>query len=272
MARSYSMAYLTANGLAPVAAITLAARLGYDAISFRLLPAGPGDTPPPLLTDDALVTEVMAALADTGLAFSDAEMIRLDANTDLETFRPFLLRIEAMGARHILVAGDDTDRSRITDSYGRLCEMVWQHGLTADLEFMPWTAVRNISDARALVEAAAHPAAAILFDTLHFDRSDSTLDELSALPRKMMNYVQICDGPVPYDPDGQAMMTLGRTARLVPGEGGIDLAEIADKLPTDVPVSIEVPNLALRETIGVDALVKRAFDATRALLGDLPAV
>jgi sugar phosphate isomerase/epimerase len=271
MPRSYSMAYLTANGLDPVAAIDLAARLGFDAISFRLLPAGPGDTPPPLMTDDTLVAEVMAALRDTGLAFSDAEMIRLDENTDLEHFRPFLRRIEAMGARHILVAGDDTDRARITDSYGRLCEMVWEHGLTADLEFMPWTGIRNIADARALVEAASHPAAAILFDTLHFDRSGSTLDELAAIPRAMMNYVQICDGPVPYDPDGLAMMTVGRTARLVPGEGGIDLAVIADRLPPGIPVSVEVPNVAQRAEIGVEALVRNAFDATRTLLGDISA-
>ncbi|MFM1863336.1 MAG: hypothetical protein RLZ26_1858 [Pseudomonadota bacterium] len=109
--RSYSMAYLTANGLARVAAIELAAKLGFDAFSFRLLPAGPGDNPPPLMSDDGLVARVTAALADTGLAFSDAEMIRLDAGTELARFRPFLDRIEAMGARHILVAGDDTDKA-----------------------------------------------------------------------------------------------------------------------------------------------------------------
>ena len=180
MARSYSMAYLTANGLDPVAATHLAARLGFDSISYRLLPAGPGDAPPPILTDDGLFRQVKAALAETGLTMSDAEMIRLGPDTELGAFKPFLERIEALGARHILVAGDDPDRARITDSYARLCRLVWEHGLTADLEFMPWTAVRTIADARALVEAADHPAAAILFDTLHFDRCGSTLDEIAA--------------------------------------------------------------------------------------------
>jgi hypothetical protein len=79
------MGQLTANGLDPVSAVSLAARLNFDEISLRLLPAGPGDTPPPLL-------------ADTGLTMSEAEMIRLGAGTDLETVRPFLERITAMGA------------------------------------------------------------------------------------------------------------------------------------------------------------------------------
>jgi sugar phosphate isomerase/epimerase len=268
MTRSYSMAYLTANGLDPVAAIELAAKLGFDAISFRLLPAGPGDTPPPLLTDDTLFARVKDALADTGLRFSDAEMIRLNEDTNLERFRPFLTRIEALGASHILVAGDDPDRARITDSYARLCPMVAEHGLTADLEFMPWTAVKTVADARALVEAAAHPAAAILFDTLHFDRCASDLGDLRALPREMMNYVQICDGPAEYDPSDAGMMYLARNARLVPGEGGIDLAAIAALLPKDVPISVEVPNNDQAAALGVKELARRALAATRALLGD----
>lgn len=268
MSRIYSLAYLTTTGLPPVQAVHLAARLGFDRISFRLLPAGPGDTPPPILDDDRLMAEVVAAMADTGVTFGDAEMIRLDQNTDLGRFRPFLDRIATMGARHILVAGDDPDRARITDTYGRLCELVWQYGLTADLEFMPWTQVRTIADARDLTDAASHPAAAILVDSLHFDRCGSTLDELSDIPPALMNYVQICDGPVPYDPDDAAMMAVGRTARLIPGQGGIDLPAFADRLPPDIAVSIEVPNAQLSGTLGTEELTRRALTATRALLGD----
>lgn len=266
MSRTFSMAYLTANGLPPLEAVRLAGGLGFDQISFRLLPAGPGDAPPPLLTDDTLVADVMAAMGDHGLTMSDAEMIRMDDNTDLDRFRPFLERCRQMGAKHILVAGDDLDRARITDTYGRLCELTWEYELTADLEFMPWTGIKNIADARELVEAASHPAAAILFDCLHFDRCDSTLDEISAIPRNMMNYVQICDGPIPYDTAGAAMMTLGRTARLAPGDGGIDLKAIVARLPDDIPVSVEVPNMELRDQIGAGQLVERAFERTRQLL------
>ncbi len=272
MTHRYSMAYLTANGLPPLEAIELAARLGFSDISFRLLPAGPGDTPPPILTDAALAASVKAALADTGLGFSDAEMIRLNEDTNLERFRPFLERISDLGARHILVAGDDHDQARITDSYGRLCALVADYGLTADLEFMPWTAIKTIADAMELVEAASHPAAAILFDTLHFDRCGSSLAELAAIPRDKINYVQICDGPRPYDTDDAAMMALARTARLVPGDGDIDLAAIADLLPADVPISVEVPNVALSQSESIPALVERALLATKRVPRDMTSV
>lgn len=264
------MAYLTGHGLDPVAATHLAAKLGFDKISYRMLPAGPGDTPPPILTDDSLFRDVRAALAATGLTVSDIEIIRLNESTDIDGFKPFLARGRDLGAAHVLVVGDDTNRARLIDNYGRLCGLVAEFGLSADLEFMPWTGVKTIADAREVVEAVAHPAAAILFDTLHFDRCGSTLDEISAIPRALINYVQVCDGPVPYDPDDAAMLAVGRTARLVPGDGGIDLASMVARLPEDVPVSVEVPNNAQVAEEGVESLVRRSLEATRALMGDAP--
>ncbi|SPF80913.1 sugar phosphate isomerase/epimerase family protein [Pseudoprimorskyibacter insulae] len=266
MSRYFSMAYLTANGTSPVQAVEMAARLGYDRISFRMLPAGPGDVPPDLLGDDALYAQVKAALADHDMRVADAEMIRMNADTDLEALRPFLDRSRALGAEHVLVAGDDTDLARITDTYGRLCDLLHSYDLTADLEFMPWTAVRNISEARYLVEAVAHPAAAILVDALHFDRCGSTHEELAALPREMLNYVQLCDGPKPYDRSVEGLIAIARTARMIPGEGDIDLAGFLAALPGDVPISVEVPNHAMTAELGAEAVAGRSLAATRAVL------
>lgn len=106
-----------------------------------------------------------------------------------------------------------------------------------------------------MVEAATHPTAAILVDCLQFDRSDSSLDEIPAIARALMNYIQICDGPLPCDPDGVAVMALGRTARLVPRDGGIDLAAILTRPPQGVPIPVEFPNNDLESEIGVGPLV-----------------
>ena len=61
------------------------------------------------------------------------------------------------------------------------------HGLTAVLEFMPWTAVRDLQAAREIVEAAGRPNGGILVDALHLDRSGSTLDQVAALPAARVN-------------------------------------------------------------------------------------
>ena len=266
--RAYSLGYLTGNGVDPVTAVTIAAEHGYDMVSFRLLPAGPGDTLYPLLEDDTLLREVKAALRDTGVSMADAEMIRLGAETTIADFTPFLDRIAALGARHVLVAVDDPDPVRSQDTYSALCARLGTYRLTADLEFMPWTGVKDLAHARRMVETADHPSAAVLFDSLHFDRCGSTLEEFADLPPSLMNYVQICDGPVPYDPSDAELIRIARTARMIPGEGGIDLASIAALVPKDMTVSVEVPNHALAASVGASEVARRALEATKTLLGD----
>ena len=265
--RLYSLGYLTGNGADPVTAVKIAAEHGYDMVSFRLLPAA-GEPLHPLLDDDTLLANVKAAMRDTGVTMGDAEMIRLKPDTDLDGFTPFLDRIAELGASHVLVAIDDTDPVRTRDNYTALCHRLGDYRLTADLEFMPWTGCKDLASARKLVEAADHPSAAVLFDTLHFDRCGSTLEEFADLPAALMNYVQICDGPVPFDPSDEGLIMVARTARMIPGEGGIDLAAIAAHIPAGMTVSVEVPNQDLAARFGASELARRSLEATKRLLGD----
>ena len=64
------------------------------------------------------------------------------------------------------------------------------------------------------------------------------------------------------------LIRIARTARLIPGEGGIDLPGIARRLPPDITVSVEVPNHALARQIGRTELAQRALTATKALFND----
>ena len=58
-------------------------------IRDRFLPAAPTEPAYPILTDDAVLAEVAAALADTGVAVADIEIARLKAETDVAGFAPF---------------------------------------------------------------------------------------------------------------------------------------------------------------------------------------
>ena len=110
---------------------------------------------------------------------------------------------------------------------------------------MPWTKVPNLAAARRIVEAAGEANGGVLIDALHFDRSDTTLAEIAAMPAARINYVQFCDGPADYDPSDAGLIEVARRARLMPGEGGIDLAGLARAIPADAVISIEIPNHAL---------------------------
>src|SRR5690606_32839856 len=106
----------------------------------------------------------------------------------------------------------------------------------------------------------------VLVDALHYDRSASTLDEIAALPKAQVNYVQLCDGEVPYDPSDEGLIRIARGARLFPGQGDIDLIGLARVIPEGVTISVEVPHLALAEKVDALGRAEMAIAATRAIL------
>lgn len=267
MSHPISLAFLTTFEVGPVEAIRIAAETGYQMVGLRILPAAPGTEPDyPLLTDDALLAEVQAALTETGITVGDVEIIRLKPENDWDLFERFCARAGALGARHVLVAGDDPDMARLTASFARFCDMAAPHGLTADLELMPWTAVPDLTSALKIVEDAGRPNGGVLVDALHYDRSATTLDQIAALPRGRVNYVQFCDGPYPYDPSDAGLIAVARGARLMPGQGGIDLIGLAKAIPSGVPVSVEIPHRALATKVDALGRAAMAHAATMAIL------
>lgn len=266
MTHPLSLAFLTTFEATPVEAIKIAAAVGYDMVGLRILPAAPGEPDYPLLTDDRLLGEVRSVLADTGVRIGDMEIIRLKAENDWDLFARFCERCEALDAKHVLVAGDDTNIARLTESFARFCDMAAAHRVTADLEFMPWTAIPDLSVAKKVVEDAARTNGGVLIDALHLDRSPTTLDEVASLSPSRINYVQFCDGPVPYDSSTEGLIAVARGARLFPGEGGIDLIGLAKVIPEDVTISVEIPHRALATKVDALGRAAMAYAATQAIL------
>ncbi len=269
MKRTYSLAQLIALPYDPPRLVQLAADTGADACGIRLLPAAPGGIHHPLMDNEALTRETMARIAGTGVRVLDLEMIRIAPDFDAARFLPFMDVGQRIGARHILVAGDDADEARLTANFARLCEAADRFGLSCDLEFMPWTQVPCVAAARRVVEAAAHPAGGVLVDALHFARSASSLDEVRQLPRERLRYAQMCDGAVPGPTTTEGLVFDARCARLLPGEGGIDLRGLFAALPADLPLSIEIPHDVRAPAMGYEAWAKAAFVATQRVMEGL---
>lgn len=265
MTHPLSLSFLTLPDIAPAEVVRAAASAGFAAIGVRLLPAAQsGESAYPLLTDERVLAETLSALRETGLRVEDVEIVRLNADFARASFTRFLERAEALGARHVLVAGDDPDEARLTDSFARFCETAATYGLTGDLEFMPWTAVPDLAHARRIVEAAGQPNGAVLVDALHYDRSATTLQEIADLPPHLVNYVQFCDGPAEYDASDAGLIAIARGARLMPGDGAIDLLGLARVIPRDVTISVEVADLGNR--LSPRETAERAARKTRAIL------
>ncbi|QDQ94127.1 TIM barrel protein [Rhodococcus sp. WB9] len=271
MTAPLGLAALTVLDTAPLQQVDLAEKHGFDTIGIRLLPAAPGTTAYPLHEDDAALDALIRRLDDSPIEVFDLEIIRLGADFDPKSYVPLLEAGARLGAKAVLVGGDDRDRSRLTDSYARLAELCAQCGIVASLEFMPWTAVPDAATAVEIVSQADGPARSVLVDGLHVGRSSTTLDDLAAIPREWLHYAQMCDGSVPAPTDDAELIRQAREERLVPGSGGIPLADIWSTLPAGLPVSIELPNEPLRRAVGTDAWLARLVAATREVLAQVPA-
>lgn len=266
MSRLLSMAYLTAAALTPPEAVRLAAKLGYDQIGVRILPVAHGGAFAPLIADAAMLNETRAAIAQTGVGVFDVEIIRLGPGFDAAATQPFLETCAALGARAVLVAGDDPDEARLADSFAAFAGACAPFGLTADLEFMPWTEVPDASAALRVVERAGAANGRVLVDALHFARSRTSLDEIAALPSARLGYAQICDAPTDYPRTTEALVHTARLARLLPGDGGIDLVGLFARLPQTLPISVEIPNEDGIARLGQEEWARRALVEARRVL------
>jgi len=266
MTRTISLAALTALPYTPPQMIQLAADTGCAAAGVRLLPAAPGGIAHRLMDDAPMLRETLAVMGGTGVRVLDLELIRIGAIFDAREYLPFLEVGAQLGAAHVLVAGDDPDEARLAERFGALCELMEPYGLTADLEFMPWTPCRDLAAAKRVLAAAAQPNAGVLVDALHFSRSASRLDQLDDVPREWLHYAQICDGKVPGPTTTEGLIHDARCARLLPGEGGIDLHALFARLPQDIPISIEIPNDRRAQLLGYSEWARQAKAATLEVL------
>ena len=266
--RPYSLAYLTACHSTVQQALDIANRLGYSHVGLRLVPNAPGAPHQAYLHDAVIRREARAALKDGPARVFDLEIIRLGENFKLADHLPLLEAGAALQARAVLVAADDPDWHRLSQNFALLCEAMKPYGLTANLEFMPWTSVKSAREAVTVVEGAGRPDnAGVLVDALHFGRSATTLEDISTLPREWLHYAQWCDAEPGTHFSQEDLIHTAREARLPPGEGRIDLVGLSQALPVGLPISVEVPHLERQRQMGDEAWSKLCLQATRQTLG-----
>jgi sugar phosphate isomerase/epimerase len=169
----------------------------------------------------------------------------------------------------MLVAGDDPDEARLTAAFAALCEASAPFGLSADLEFMPWTKVPDARTALRIVTGAAQTNGGVLVDALHFARSATSLVDIASIPRHRLNYAQICDAPAEIPTTVEGLIHTARCERLLPGEGGIDLTRLFKTLPEDLAVSVEIPNEKRAPVLGAEEWARQALLASTTTLARL---
>lgn len=261
----FSLAYLTLLGTPPRQMIRIAAEAGYDFVSLRLAPVTPDEARFPFTTDPSLVAEVDRALDELGLSVLDVELVRTDPDTKVADFARFAEVAAELGARHIITQIPESDRGRAVERFAEVCELAESHGMTADLEFIPWSSTADLDIAAEIVTAAGRPNGGVLIDTLHFDRSRSSVDHLSGMPPELFNFVQLCDAKAQPSDTEEDLIRVARSDREPPGDGVIDLGSIISALPR-VPYALEVPNDRMRQELGDLGYAQLVLEAAKGFL------
>jgi len=265
MTQTYSLAYLTVPGHTPAELTYIAARTGYDCVSYRLVNMGVPGEPDIDPTSRQAVREAKAALAETGLTLLDIELARILVDKDPKDYLRAMEAGAEMGARHLISSawtGRYSDRDFVVERYAEICDLAKPFGLTVDLEFPTFSRLSSLREAADIVHAAGRSNGGILVDTLYFHFSGCSLDDLGALPREWFHFLHLCDAGLPVPVTKEGKIHIAREDRLYVGEGCIDFNAIVDRLPP-LPFAIELPNDRRVAELGAEGHARRCLEAAR---------
>jgi sugar phosphate isomerase/epimerase len=236
-----SLAALTILDAGPAGQIRAAAAAGFDAVGLRLNPLLPTD--PAVVGNSAAEAEIRDLLSETGLGVLEIGVFPIRPDIDVVRMKPTVAFSAAIGATYIVCPVEDHDASRRVENFSRLCELARAFGLAALVEFNPYSACPNLAGALDLLASAGQPNGALCVDAFHLSRSGGHPGDLKGVEPSLLPLVHFCDArPMP---SGQRSIDEvrreSRTARLLPGDGGLPLADLLRALPKDVAISVEAP-------------------------------
>lgn len=252
------------------------AEAGFSAIALQ-----PGDVST-LEAQGMAASEIAARIADAGFTIAEVDCTscwmehqnKVDQIGGLTEFlrrlTPELVvgaaaRVGAQSVTAIDLSVQPASLDEAAESFARLCRMAAEHGMKAQIEFLPTGGIRSLREAMAIVEAAGFDNGGVTLDAWHFFRSGSTLEELAKVPGHRIHAVQLCDAPAAPADD---LWTELMTARLLPGEGDLDvvgLVRTLDAIGCTAPIGVEVFHTR-QDTMTLAEIARDWAQSTNALL------
>ena len=236
-----SLAALTILDAGPAGQIRAAHEAGWRSVGLRLNPLLASDER--VVGDAAKETEVVALMRETKMGLLEIGVFPVTADMKIDALKPVLAFSAKLGARFIVCPIEDSDISRRAETFARLCDVAGAVGLAALAEFNPYSGCPNLREAAALVESVQRANAGLVIDALHLSRSGGHPDDLKHIDPALLRLVHFCDAPA-FTASARSLDELrkeSRTARLLPGEGGLRLRELLAALPEGTPISLEAP-------------------------------
>lgn len=214
-------------------------------------------------TDRLSVPGVAGDLAAAGVRCTEVMALMVSRNEErtLASARQVAAAAAAVSAPWVLTVPAAPPSAGSAALLRRCADVVAEAGARLAIEFSPLGVVTSIAAARELVAAADPGRTAVMIDTWHFSRGDSTWADLEAIPLEEIAYLQFSDAPEAVSEDGFDE-TMNR--RRWPGEGTFELERFAGTLRDRGwagTVSVEVLNADLVR-LPVADFARAAHDTT----------
>jgi len=240
--KSLTLAHLVL-GTTPEDTIDAAAAAGFGAVGVRICARRPGDAfaSKPIVGDCDAAKALRERSADRGIRLSNVSAYQFYPDVSWEQVAPVIETTHALGVPIIVANGFDPDASRFTAMFARYCEAASQAGIRVALEFLPYSGVRDLDAALAVVTQSGAENAGVLLDALHLDRSNGHPRDIARVPANRIVFAQLCDARRWSGPrSDELLLQEARTARLPAGEGELPLFEFLDALPPGTEIEYEV--------------------------------
>lgn len=269
MSHPYALSYLTVPGVTPPEQTHIAARTGYDYVSYRLFHLGVAGEPDIEPTDPQIVRDTRRALDETGLECLDIELTRIMRGLEPKDFLPAFEAGAELGASQVICsAWTDVrnDRRYIVETFAEICDLAAPFGLTVNLEFPSFSRLTTLEEVMEILERTGRRNQGLLVDTLYMHFNKAPLLALEKVPPEWVNFLHVCDAE-DLAFTREQMMRTARDARLYPGEGAIDFWAINFLFP-DIPLSIELPHAQRIAELGPEQHARNCLEAARAVFED----
>ena len=179
---------------------------------------------------------------------------------------------DAVGSRELVAVTMESTLPPMDDVATRfraLCLAAADAGLGVSIEFLPWTGIPDLATAWEILQRADCDNSGIMVDTWHWFRQPGgpNPDLLRQIPAEKLRVVQLCDASAEL-PDDVDIATETMTARLLPGDGAVDFAEVLGIITGSGATPIWFPEVfsSTLAAAGPQSMAPQVLDASRSVL------
>ena len=263
-----TLAHLTISAT-PLETVSAAADAGFPAVGIRICARRPGDTfAAPLIGNRSAVKTLKQRAVDGGVRLSNVSASQFYPDVEWEQVAPVVDTTAELGIPIIVANGFQPDEAKFSDLFARYCDAAARNNIRVALEFLPYSAVRNLAAALRVIERSGAPNAGVLLDALHLDRSGSVPADIGSIDPRRIIFAQLCDAMKLTKPmSDEQLLQEARSARLPAGKGELPLYDFLDALPDGLEIEYEVARLDLADRPPLEKALAARSDAERFMAG-----